>query len=281
MKTLRPAAKGIRSIRHCIWALQFDFRGYSVSEAGKVAAKCTLFPGGEDAAWFLVHASFIQELDEHDTLTAEEAISLIYTRFKDDNDRRLALYFVARAVFRDESRSLLCARASALGCKRSKYYIDSDRRAVSSETVERDALSGSYQAAKILAEKLETRICEFDRDDLFWEIVMPMVHHKRCDGFKKFQVIEDFPPVQAYEYGILFLDAAYHGFKVETLGGFENFALNTNAAAKRGIETWLVIAKRFGVVKDIRRVIGLLLWAERAEWAATVVKTTKKNKNKK
>lgn len=89
MKTLRPAAKGIRSIRYCIWALAFDFRGYSVSEAKKVAAKCTLFPGGEDAAWFLVYASFIQELDKHDTLTAEEAITLIYTRFKGGFDLTL------------------------------------------------------------------------------------------------------------------------------------------------------------------------------------------------
>lgn len=194
----------------------------------------------------------------------------------DDNDRRLALYFVARAVFSDESKSLLCARASALGCKRSKYYIDSDRRAVSIETVERDALSGSYEAARILAEKMDLRICEYDRDDLFWKIVMSMVYHKECRGFGCCRTVSEFPPIQAYEYGILFLDAAYHGFKVETLGWFENFALDTNAAAKRGIETWLVIATRFRVVKDIRRVIGLLLWAERAEWAATVVKTTKK-----
>lgn len=85
METLRPAAKGIRSIRYCIWALVWDFSCYSLSNAEKIAAKCALLPGGEDAAWFLVHKSFFRELDEideHETLTIEEVVLRVYTRFE-------------------------------------------------------------------------------------------------------------------------------------------------------------------------------------------------------
>lgn len=186
-------------------------------------------------------------------------------------------------VFVGDARALLCARASALGCKRSKYYIDSDRRAVSIKTVERDALSGSYEAAHILAKKLDTNIWEFDRDDLFWKMAVALVHSKKIVGFESLRYPSDFPPLQAYEFGILFLDAEHYGFEkksaFEMTDNFRDFAVCTNTAAKVAIDTWLVIATRLRVVKDIRRVIGLILWAERAEWAPTVV--TKRNKKNK
>lgn len=35
--------------------------------------------------------------------------------------------------------------------------------------------------------------------------------------------------------------------------------------AKQAVSAWLILARRFGVVKDIRRVIGILIWDARAE----------------
>lgn len=44
------------------------------------------------------------------------------------------------------------------------------------------------------------------------------------------------------------------------------FYTQQNAAARAAVDAWTLIARRLGVVKDMRRVIGLLIWNERDEW---------------
>jgi hypothetical protein len=39
------------------------------------------------------------------------------------------------------------------------------------------------------------------------------------------------------------------------------------SAAKTAIECWVAVAMKHGVVKDARRMIARMLWAERAAWS--------------
>jgi len=45
-----------------------------------------------------------------------------------------------------------------------------------------------------------------------------------------------------------------------------NYYFETLKKTREAIDTWSIIAKRLGVVKDIRIVIGKLLWKEKTEW---------------
>jgi hypothetical protein len=40
----------------------------------------------------------------------------------------------------------------------------------------------------------------------------------------------------------------------------------TNDRARLAVDAWTIISRRFGVVKDIRRLIGNMLWADRHDW---------------
>lgn len=55
-------------------------------------------------------------------------------------------------------------------------------------------------------------------------------------------------------------------FRGLTLEGMLKWYSDTNDRARLAIDAWTIISRRFGVVKDIRRLIGNMLWADRHDW---------------
>ncbi len=50
----------------------------------------------------------------------------------------------------------------------------------------------------------------------------------------------------------------------------KDFYCNTNKTARQSIDTWTLVSRRLGVVKDIRIVIARLLWKKRVDWVHIV-----------
>lgn len=46
----------------------------------------------------------------------------------------------------------------------------------------------------------------------------------------------------------------------------KTFYESVNANARKAIDAWTVVARRLGVVKDMRRLIGGMVWSDRHVW---------------
>lgn len=47
------------------------------------------------------------------------------------------------------------------------------------------------------------------------------------------------------------------------------FYLQSSEAAKEAVNTWILVGRRSGICRDMRKMIGELIWADRVEWTLT------------
>lgn len=136
--------------------------------------------------------------------------------------------------------------------------------------IEKEALAGHLEEIWILADDES-----YTGKGVFWTILAsPMT-----GAFLNKDILTKLlsqSPVEAYESGLLTNDLKYAKIKLKDdlssmLGPSEVFFHRVNALAKTAVDAWLLVACRFRVVKDIRRLIGMMLWDLRADWAETVV----------
>jgi hypothetical protein len=55
-------------------------------------------------------------------------------------------------------------------------------------------------------------------------------------------------------------------FRGLTLEGMLKWYMDTNDRARLAVDAWTIISRRFGVVKDMRRLIANMLWSDRHDW---------------
>lgn len=287
----RQPAKGIKSIRNATGALLWDIedreRVRQFIYSRELAERASVLPGGHEAAWYLenmdailriIHVEFIQphafsKPEEYDFVTA----------FPQVEDRARALYYVGLALGHvPNARRTFMAQSAAMGYTAAILdgYRDYPRKeevralgsihgwtineAVSSDKIEKLALQGNWHNIRFLSECV---------GDPFWALA-------RCAdqpwGYMSKELmtalVHDGGPNGVYERGILYEDLLHAGFGLPE-AAFDIFAPSAvfsrrvNAHVKQVVNTWLLIATRLRVVKDIRRVIGMILWDERVQWA--------------
>lgn len=297
----RPAAKGTRSMRASMGAFvwNIEMRGFADGNfvrLGKRARLAASLPMGEEAAWYVSNEEvlmrlfdeFRQELfasggaavvgmisPEIDQATVMKAC---LAKFPDANDRMRVFYYIVRLT-----DNVLVARkfgeaSAAMGYQPAiaMYRTDKSAKDIGSAMamsmseiranmplVERLALAGNWSNIAVLFQ---------ETSDMFWTILVSVSPVTNVD-------LSNFPYSHQselqYEYGILLGDLAHAGIRVPekliTRRGkrFMDFAIRVNALAKSAVDMWLFIAIRLRVVKDIRRLIGMMLWDERVQWAET------------
>lgn len=260
-------------------------------ERARLAAS---LPMGDEAAWYVSNEQvltrlfdeFRQELffgggplfvgktsPEVDQATVMKAC---LAEFPDANDRMRAFYYIARLVDNHILAPKFGEASAAMGYLPAiaTYRTDKSAKDIGSAMamsmseiranmplVERFALAGNCSNIAVLFQ---------ETSDMFWTILVsasPLTNNDLSNFPYSYQ------SELQYEYGILLGDLAHAGIhvpeKLITHRGkrFMNLAIRTNALAKSAVDTWLFIAIRLRVVKDIRRLIGMMLWDERVQWA--------------
>lgn len=249
------------------------------------AERASVLPGGQEAAWYLKNMMAILRIIRTEfnnphafTKPAEYDFE---SAFPDVNDRARVLYYVGLALGHvPNARRTFMAQSAALGYTAAildgyKNHSEKVRalgsihgwginEAVLSDKIEKLALQGNWHNIRFLSE------C---KSDPFW--VLARCANQR-PGYMSRElmtvVVYDGGPCGVYERGILYDDLLHAGF------GFPEsasdmflpsavFSQRVNGYVKRVVDTWLLIATRLRVVKDIRRVIGMMLWEERLQWA--------------
>lgn len=261
---MRPAAKGIQTIRHCIGALLWDcklitYRAHaSVEDWLTDAQKLGALPGGKYPKWLAEHRQW--------------AYSYLFVHFPDNyalraldraetpHDKECMLYHIHRS---GPTLNLVETEATKLGLRfieHDKHYTQYGAPRLAEATLE-----GHAASCRLLGRSFSSP---------FWVAVWATI--TECDARQMYHWAGgDAKCIVDYELGTLHNDLEHFGLSVPphvsslTLP-CSVFALRVNAAAKRAVDTWLLLATRLRVVKDIRRVIGLLLWSERLAWAETV-----------
>lgn len=290
MKKPRQPAKGIKSIRSATGAFLWDLE--SKDDHGKiiysqfVAQLAAALPGGEEAAWCLEHMAevmriFSEEIQPADDRTEPSEFDFAGA-FPDAADRARALYYVglclshfpaARRRFMTQSAALgytaailtgdadgYFDKARQLGCART--WRRRDPSAILDGKIEQLALQGNWFNIRWLAES---------KADSFWKILRS-AHDYYVNYATMLTTIYDGGSNGVYERGILYDDLTLAGIHlskivVDLFAPSAIFAQRVNAHVKQAVSTWLLIATRLRVVKDIRRVIGIILWEERLAWA--------------
>lgn len=285
----RQPAKGIKSIRNATGALLWNIEDrdglrpcvYSRDDA----ERASVLPGGQEAAWYIRNMMAIlriirAEFNHPHTFTKPAEYDF-ESAFPDVGDRARVLYYVGLALGHvPDARRILMAQSAALGY--TAAIIDGHRddsgkaralgsihgwqinEALLSDKIEKLALQGNWHNIRFLAE------C---KGDPFW--VLAGCANQRPGYMSKelmTALVHDGGPNGVYERGILYDDLLHAGFALpdaasDIFAPSAVFAQRVNAHVKQVVNTWLLIATRLRVVKDIRRVIGMMLWDERLQWA--------------